>query len=134
MYSDYRTTVVDEMQRRMRRNTRIAAFVGASLLHVVASTMLLALQTSCAYPRCVDGITFETFRAVMHVPLFVTPWLGLPSPDLDYVRDPMLALWLVLNAIMAVALYWGLAIAGYRGYRCWRARQWEKLRAAQRAR
>jgi len=125
---------VDDTQQRMVRNTRIACFVGASLLHFVASTMLLALQTSCVYPRCVGGIPFEVFRAVMHVPLFITPWLGLPSPDLDYPRDPMLALWLVLNAVMAVALYWGLGIAGYRVYRYWRARQWEKLRAALRSR
>lgn len=133
MYSDYQAKL-DDMRRRMLRNTRIAFFVGASLVHVVASTMLLGLQTSCAYPRCVEGIPFELFRAVMHVPLFVTPWLGLPSPDLDYVRDPMLTLWLVLNAVMAVALYWGLAIAGHRVYRYRRARQWEKLRAAQRSR
>jgi hypothetical protein len=133
MYSDYGKKV-DAMQRRMLRSTRIACFIGASLLHFVASTMLLALQTSCAYPRCVEGIPFEIFRAVMHVPLFVTPWLGLPSPDLDYVRDPMLILCLVLNAVMAVALYWGLGIAGYRVHRYRRARQWEKLRAAQRSR
>ena len=133
MYSDYRTKV-NEIQCRMLRNTRIACFVGASLLHFVASTMLLALQTSCAYPRCVDGIAFEIFRAAMHVPLFSTPWLGLPSPDLDFVRDPILAVWLALNAVMAVALCWGTAIAGYRGFRYWRARQWEKLRAAQRER
>jgi len=133
MYSDYQINV-EAMQRRMRRNTRIACFVSASLLHVVASTMLLALQTSCAFPRCVEGIPFEIFRAVMHVPLFITPWLGLPSPDVDYVRDPMLTLWLVLNAIAAVALYWALGIAGYRVYRYRRARQWENLRAAQRSR
>lgn len=133
MYSDYEKKV-NAMQRGMRRNTRIACFVGASLLHFVASTMLLALQTSCAYPRCVDGIAFELFRAIMHVPLFVTPWLGLPSHDLDYVRDPMLALFLVLNAVLAVALYWGVAIVGYRVYRYRRARQWKKLVAAQRAR
>ncbi|PTR34819.1 hypothetical protein C8J98_10176 [Luteibacter sp. OK325] len=133
MYPDYEKKV-DHMQRSMRRNTCIAGLVGASLLHFVASAMLLALQTSCAYPRCVDGIAFEIFRAVMHVPLFITPWLGLPSPDLDYVRDPMLIVWLALNAVMAVALYWTLAIAGYRVYRYRRARQWEKLRAAQRAR
>jgi len=133
MYSDYQIDV-EAMQRHTRRNTRIAGFVGASLLHVVASTMLLALQTSCAFPRCVEGIPFEIFRAVMHVPLFVTPWLGLPSPDVDYVRDPMLTLWLVLNATAAVALYWALGIAGYRVYRYRRARQWEKLRAAQRSR
>lgn len=133
MYWDYGKKV-DDMQRRMVRNTRIACFVGASLLHFVASAMLLALQTSCAYPRCVDGMAFETFRAVMHVPLFVTPWLGLPSPDLDFERDPMLAPWLVLNAVMAVALTWSVAMAGRRGYILWQKRRYEKRRAAQRAR
>ena len=133
MYSDYDKKVNDE-RRRMLRNTRIACFSGAAFLHFVASTMLLALQTSCTYPRCVDGIAFETFRAVMHVPLFVTPWLGLPSPDLDYVRDPKLFLFLALNAVTAVALCWGIAIAGYRGYRYWRARQWAKLVAVHRGR
>jgi hypothetical protein len=133
MYTDYEKKVNDG-RRRMRRNTRIAGFVGASLVHFVASTMLLALQTSCAYPRCVDGIAFEVFRAVMHVPLFVTPWLGLPPPDLDYIRDPMLSVLLIVNAVTAVALYWGLATVGRRGYRYWKARQWKKLVAAQRAR
>jgi hypothetical protein len=133
MYSDYEKKV-NNSRRRLLRNTRIACFVGASLLHFVASTMLLAFQTSCAYPRCVDGIAFEVFRGVMHVPLFVTPWLGLPSPDLDYVPDPMLSVLLVVNAVTAVALYWGLATVGHRVYRYWRARQWEKLVAAQRAR
>jgi len=133
MYSDYRIKL-DDMQRRALRNTRIAFFIGASLVHFVASTILLAMQTSCAYPRCVEGIPFEIFRAVMHVPLFITPWLGLPSPDLEFERDPMLACWLVLNAVAAIALYWGLAFAGHRVYRYRRARQWEKLRAAQRSR
>jgi hypothetical protein len=133
MYWDYGKKV-DDLQRRMVRNTRIACFVGASLLHFVASAMLLALQTSCFYPRCVDSMAFEIFRAVMHVPLFITPWLGLPSPDLNYERDPMLALWLVLNAVLAMALYWGAVLAGRRGYVLWQAYRYEKRRAAQRAR
>lgn len=126
MYSAYRKKV-EQMQRSTVRNTRIACFIGASLLHFVASAILLALQTSCAFPRCVDGIRFEMFRTVMHVPLFITPWVNLPSPDLDYDRDPMLTVWLLLNAVLAVSLYRGVAFAGYRGYRCWRARRWDKL-------
>jgi hypothetical protein len=125
---------VNDIERRMRRRTRLAFFVGASVLHVTATSILFALQTSCAYPRCVDGIGFEVFRAVMHVPLFVTPWLGLPSPDVDFVRDPALFPVVLLNAVLAVALYWGAAVAGYRGHRYWRARQWEKLRTAHRRR
>ena len=133
MYSEYDKRI-EGMRRRSERNTRIACFVGASLLHFVASAVLLALQTSFAFPRCIEGVRFEVFRAVMHVPLFLTPWFSLPSPDLDYVRDPMLTVWLGLNAVLAVALYWGLAIAVRRGYRYWRARQWVRLKAAQRAR
>lgn len=133
MYSDY-DKKIELMRRRSVRNTRIACFIGASLVHFAASAILLALQTSCAFPRCIEGIRFEIFRAVMHVPLFLTPWFSLPSPDLDYVRDPMLGVWLALNAVLAVALYWGVAIAVYRGYRYWRAWKWEQLKAAQRAR
>ena len=133
MARDYRDKVNDT-ERRMRRRTRLAFFVGASILHVTATSILFALQTSCAYPRCVDGIGFEVFRAVMHVPLFVTPWLGLPSPDVDFGRDPPLLPLVMVNAALAVALYWGAAVAGYRGYRYWRARQWERLRTAHRGR
>lgn len=133
MASNYRD-IVNAMERRMRRRTRLAFFVGASLVHAVATCVLLALQTSCAYPRCVDGLGFEVFRAVMHVPLFVTPWLGLPSPDVDFVRDAALLPVVLLNAVLAVALYGGTAIAGHRAYRYWRARQWEKLRTAHRGR
>jgi hypothetical protein len=127
MASDYRDKVND-IERRMRRRTRLAFFIGASAVHVTATSMLFALQTSCAYPRCVGGIGFEVFRAVMHVPLFVTPWLGLPSPDVDFVRDPALLPLVTVNAALAVALYWAAAVAGYRGYRYGRDRQWEKLR------
>ncbi len=133
MYWDYGKRV-DDIQRRMVRNTRIACFVGASAIHIFASGMLLALQTSCAFPRCVEGTAFEMFRAMMHVPLFVTPWLGLPSPDLDFERDPLLFPFLVLNAVLAVGLYGGVGIAGRRSYQFWATRQYRKQRAAQRAR
>lgn len=133
MYQDYEKKAED-IRRRMVRHTRIACFVMSSVAHVFASLLLLALQTSCFVPRCVSGIGFEIFRSVMRVPLFVTPWLELPPPDLDYVRDWNLLPLLALNAALAVTLYWGLGAAAYRGYRCWRARQWEKLKAAHRGR
>ncbi|HVI53839.1 MAG TPA: hypothetical protein VM621_02155 [Luteibacter sp.] len=133
MYPDH-SKKAEHIRRRMVRNTRIAGFIGASLAHFAASALLLGLQTSCAVPPCVGGIRFEMFRAVMHVPLFITPWLGLPSPDHYYERDPMLGAWLLLNALLAVALYWAVGIAAHRGYRHWKARRWEKCLAAQRAR
>jgi hypothetical protein len=133
MYQDHEKRVED-IRRRTARESRIACFVMAFLAHMIASGALLALQTSCFVPRCVDSIGFDVFRSIMHVPLFVTPWLSLPSPDLDYVRDWTLLPLLVLNATLAVTLYWGLGAAVYRGYRYWRARQWERLRAAHRGR
>lgn len=133
MYWDYGKRV-DDFQRRMVRHTRIAIFIGGSMVHFVASSMLLAMQTSCAWPPCVDGIWFELFRGVMHLPLFVTPWLGLPPPNLDYVRDPALMPLLMLNAALATALYWGSWIAVRRGYAFGKARRYAKQRAARRAR
>src|ERR1700744_2560561 len=131
MYQDHQKKVED-IRRRMARDAHIACFVMASVAHMFASGALLAVQTSCFAPRCVDGIGFDIFRAAISFPLFVPPWLSLPSPDLDYVRDWTLLPMLVLNAVLAVTLYWGLGVAAYRGYRYWRARQWEKLRAAHR--
>jgi hypothetical protein len=127
-------TAASDIRRRMVRNTRIACFIGALAIHLVATGMLLGLQTSCAFPRCVEGTGFEIFSAVMRVPLFATPWLSFPSPDLDFEHDPLLFPFVLLNAVLAVTLYWGVAIVGCRVHRRWRAHQWEKLKAAHRGR
>lgn len=109
------------IQRRMACRTRIAWFTAGSLLHLVLAVLVLLWQTSCDSPRCVEGIHFDIVRGAMRVPLFLTPWLGLPSPELEFHRAWPLFGWLVLNALMAVVFYWGLTLACRRGYVAWQA-------------
>ena len=93
------------------------------MVHLLASLSLLMWQTSCLYPRCIDGIGFDIIRAIMRVPLFITPWLDLPSPDADFVRGWTLFGLLIANAMMAVALYLCMMIAARRGYAWWQTRK-----------
>lgn len=106
--------------RRMVVTTRLVGFIVASLVQLMASLAVLFWQTSCLYPRCVQGPVFEILRGAIQVPLFVTPWLALPSPDDDFQRGWALFGYLVLNATLAVLLYGGLAVAARRGYAWWR--------------
>jgi hypothetical protein len=114
---------VEAIQRRMACRTRIACFIAAVMVHLLASLSLLMWQTSCLYPRCIDGIGFDIIRAIMRVPLFITPWLDLPSPDADFVRGWTLFGLLIANAMMAVALYLCMMIAARRGYAWWQTRK-----------
>jgi hypothetical protein len=106
--------------RRMVVTTRVAGFVVASLTHLMASLAVLFWQTSCLYPRCVQGTAFEVLRGAIRVPLFITPWLGLPSPDDDFHGGWALFGYLILNAMLAVLLYSALAAAARRGHVHWR--------------
>jgi hypothetical protein len=106
---------VEAIQRRMMRRTRAACFIAAVMAHLMASLALLTWQTSCFYPRCVDGVAFDIVRALVRVPLFLTPWVDLPSPDADFVRGWALFGLLIVNAAMASALYSGITIAARRG-------------------
>jgi hypothetical protein len=110
----------DAIVRRMTIATRLVGFIVASLAHLMASLSVLLWQTSCLYPRCVQGLTFDIVRGVMQVPLFVTPWLGLPSPDDDFQRGWALFGCLVLNAMLAVLVYAGLTMAARRCHAGWR--------------
>lgn len=114
---------VKAIQRRMVCRTRAACFVAATLLHLLLSVFVLLWQTSCADPRCVTGLHFDIVRAAMHVPLFVTPWLGLPSPDAEFHPGVALFAWLAANAAMAVLLYSGVFLAVRRGYHWWQGRR-----------
>lgn len=114
------------IQRKMACRTRIAWFTAGSLSHLVLAVFFLLWQTSCDAPQCVEGIHFDIVRGVMHVPLFVTPWLGLPSPEAEFHGGWPLFGWLVLNALMAAAFYWGLAVACRRGYATWQ--RWRRTR------
>lgn len=121
---------VEVIQRRMVRRTRAACFIAAVMAHLLASLSLLMWQTSCFDPRCVDGLGFDVFRALMRVPLFITPWLDLPSPDADFVRGWALFGLLIVNAAMASALYSSMAIAVLRGHTWWRLRNRNRPKVA----
>jgi len=110
----------DAIVRRMTIATRLVGFIVASLAHLMASLSLLLWQTSCLYPRCVQGLTFDLVRGVMQVPLFITPWLRLPSPDEDFHRGWALFGCLILNAMVAAIVYGSLTVAARRGYAWWR--------------
>lgn len=114
----------------MACRTGIACFIAAVMAHLLASLSLLLWQTSCLYPRCIDGLGFDIVRAIMRVPLFITPYLSLPSPDADFVRGWTLFGLLIVNAMMAVALYLGMTIAACRGYAWWRTRKRSQSKAA----
>jgi hypothetical protein len=121
---------VEAIQRRMACRTRIACFIAAAMAHLLASLSLLMWQTSCLYPRCIDGIGFDIVRAIMRVPLFITPYLDLPSPEADFVRGWTLFGLLIANATMAAALYSGMTIASRRGYARWQTRKRTRVKAA----
>lgn len=110
----------DAIVRRMTIATRLVGFIVASLAHLMATLSVLLWQTSCLYPRCVEGLTFDIVRGVMQAPLFVTPWLRLPPPEEDFQRGWALFGCLVLNAILAVLLYAGLTMAARRCHAWWR--------------
>jgi hypothetical protein len=110
----------EAIHRRMVRRTRIACVILGSIMHVIGTIFVLMWQTSCLDPPCADSIGFDMARGLAGVPLFVTPWLALPSPELDFVGGwPLFAL-MLLNATLAVLFYWGLARLVRRGYVRWR--------------
>lgn len=112
--------VADAIVRRMTIATYLVGFIVASLVHLMASLSVLLWQTSCLYPRCVEGPAFDLVRGVMQVPLFATPWLQLPSPDEDFQRGWGLFGGLVLNAMLAVLVYAGLVMTVRRCHARWR--------------
>lgn len=107
---------VKAIRRRMVRRARMAGFVGAAMAHLVASFFLLLWQTSCVYPRCVDGLAFDTTRALLGVPLFVTPWLSLPTPEADFNEGWILFGLLIGNAVSAVACWWAAGAGVHHAY------------------
>lgn len=120
---------VKAIRRRMACRMRITVFLAASMGHLVAALLMLLWQTSCVYPRCVDGSAFDGIRALIGVPLFVTPWISLPSAELDFNEGWTLFGLLAANAVMAVAFWW-TAYVGARHAYAWCARCLSRYRAS----
>jgi len=111
---------IEAIQRRMVRRTRIACVILGSIMHVIGTILVLMWQTSCLHPPCAESIGFDMARGLVGIPLFATPWLELPSPQVDFVGGWQLFALMLLNAILAVLVYWGLARLVHRGYVRWR--------------
>jgi hypothetical protein len=106
------------IDRAMVWKTRAAIFVGVWLGHCLATTAVLAVQTSCLDYPCVDALAFDAARALLIFPLFYTPWVDFPAQDVAYVRDLRMIGWFGLNAALSCSLTVVAWVAG-RHARAW---------------
>lgn len=115
---------IEAMERASRWKMRGAMFVFGWLAHFMGSALILARQTVCAWPPCVDSWIFTAIRGAWLAPVFLTPWAEFPAVEDELIRSwPLIGL-LALNAALAtacVALLWFVA-------KC--ARAWHKTRHA----
>ncbi|HEY4292804.1 MAG TPA: hypothetical protein VGM71_07170 [Luteibacter sp.] len=95
------------MEERSRWLMRGWFVVLAVIAHLWLALMALASRTACVFPPCNASFAIESWRWLMSLPLFVTPWLQLPTDGWEFACTVQWVVLTVLNSCLAVALFIG---------------------------